>query len=1723
MVEGRSLMQFGVLGSLEVRDDEGRAIDLSSRRQRRLLAALLIHAGSVVSDDRLAEMVWDDDEFPDNGVRSLRTVMSRLRTTLDQNNGRPQHVLTKPPGYLFELNDSVLDATRFEQQVASGTRLLRGGDATKAAEALDEASRLWRGAAYAEFADQEWARIESARLEELRAVAAEARIDALLLRGQHAELIGDIEQMVAAHPFRETPRVQLITALYRSRRQADALHAYQDYREFLADELGLDPSESLRQLEGKILRHDPELDAPAPSGPQIKTYRLLDRLGGSEWGEVWRARQPSVDRDVAVKVIDRRLADNSEFIRRFEADSRIIAALEHPHITPLFDYWRDPTGAYLVMRLMRGGSAAHRLHTSGSFSLAEVAAMVEQVGSALAAAHRAGVAHRAVTPSNVLLDADGTYFLTDFGATPYAFDGAGSVGHPDVAGLASTAGILLAGEGEHLTDIPTEVADLIRRATSIQGDREFNEVAPFVDAFLTAVALRDHPDGASSSTPTAAITERQIVNPYKGLRPFEVGDANDFFGRDDLVDQLIDLIDRQRFVAAVGPSGAGKSSLVRAGLLPALRAGRLPRSESWFVITMVPGANPFEELESALLHVAVNPPTSLLEQLDGGPTGIARAVKRTLPSRDAELLIVVDQFEELFTQTDEETAGRFIEGLAAAVADRNTPLRVAITLRADFFDLPLNDHRLAKLLNEATVPVGAMAPEDLAAAITSPAVAVGLAIDPSLVSELVADAAGQASALPLLQFMLTELFDQRSGSTLTHGAYRSLGGLNGVIAQRAEHLYRGLDPDERRAARVLFGRLVALGDGVADTRRRTRRADLEAGHHGASTASVIDRFGQARLLAFDRDPVTREPTVEIAHEALLRAWPRLRDWLQEDREVLRSVAQIATAASAWEASGHDAGDLLRGARLSAAWEFDDEAGVRLTPSERDFVDVSHEVFEREQTLQRTQNRRLRSLLVGAVSLLVLSLVAGGLALHQRARASAEAAAATEAASDAETRRINTLPGQLVTSNRRIALLMAVEAFRRKPGPESLGALQEALVGSGELLGYYGGGTRYESVEWIDDHRLAAASAHGVDIFTEGETNPRTIGTAGFRRMAVSPAGDLLAFAHDSSIAVLDVETGERVGEDIAVEGLIQAMTFSPDGRSLAVGTDAGMLLIHDVATGVATSEISAHPEQTKEDLGLPDAVVTSTMHVPASAIRGVTAIKFLDDRFIASGGWGKVKTWDLATGQSLRDEPLTHLFGDETVVSVAAAIDTVAIDGVERLAITDRYQLLVLDTVTLAAIVPSGPLPALPSRDSFATLNDPDSPIDIRAGRLAADYGVGAFQVLDVAPGGSMQSVDTQFPDTTGVAISPDGTRAAASGSGGIVIASLDGGGLLAEAFEVPNKGDAWIDTDGSTIGVMSLERGKSGLWHLAGGTATPVEPIGIEPDFILFTGHPGSWLGVHRADGAMMIDPVTGEITVRFAGWDTSKGTLGTAVSPNGALLFLASGTGLIELRSTKDGSVVTRVEEFMATADRPAVPFIAAWTPDSRSLSVFTGSAVKTVDVATGKVHTLQTYGLGAIQIVYSPDGRHILTAHSDGSILERDALTFQPTGKRFVGNTSAGSGDLGPWYTTDGSMMISFADGQGRLWDVASAQQIGGAFPSDGGWTGSASTGGRWLITGRGDHLVRWNLNLASWPEIACRATGRNLTRDEWEQFGPGDQEYHATCPDYPEALATDEGDA
>jgi DNA-binding SARP family transcriptional activator len=411
-------MEFHVLGRLEAERD-GASVSLGSYRQRSVLALLLIHANTVVSTDRIIDDLWGDQVGADR-QNALWVHVSNLRSALEPDREKRSDgtlVLTRAPGYVLQLRAEQLDAWHFERLLQEGRALL-DTDPAAASVAIGEGLALWRGQPYEDFAYERFAESEISRLEELRFEAVELRVEADLRQGLAAELVGELEGLARQHPLREHLTSLLMVALYRSGRRADALRAYGRLQARLAGELGLEPSAALRALEAQIVVGDRALDHTGAVASQsrlaVRGYELREEIGGGRVGRAYRAYQPVIGREVAVKVIRPELADDPVFIRRFEADAERVARLGHPHLVPLYDYWREPGAAYNVTRLFRGGSLTDALGR-GPLDTTAAVGLVDEVGSALALAHHHGIVHGDVKPRNILFDDDHRAYLGDVG------------------------------------------------------------------------------------------------------------------------------------------------------------------------------------------------------------------------------------------------------------------------------------------------------------------------------------------------------------------------------------------------------------------------------------------------------------------------------------------------------------------------------------------------------------------------------------------------------------------------------------------------------------------------------------------------------------------------------------------------------------------------------------------------------------------------------------------------------------------------------------------------------------------------------------------------------------------------------------------------------------------------------------------------------------------------------------------------------------------------------------------------------------------------------------------------------------------------------------------------------------------------------------------------------------------------------------------------------------
>ncbi|SER12285.1 WD40 repeat [Streptomyces sp. yr375] len=501
--------------------------------------------------------------------------------------------------------------------------------------------------------------------------------------------------------------------------------------------------------------------------------------------------------------------------------------------------------------------------------------------------------------------------------------------------------------------------------------------------------------------------------PYRGLARFEPDHGDLFFGRDQPVGQLLELVREHRFAAVLGPSGSGKSSLLRAGLIPALRQAPAPARPA-VIRVLTPGERP------AHTHArALTPPAG---DHGAGP----------------DTWVIVDQFEELFTLCqDPKERDRFLELLLAARRPESG-LRAVVAIRGDFYGHCAEHRELADALSGADLLIGPLAPAELREAITGPATAACLTVERALTARLVDEVTGRPGALPMLSHALLETWRRRRGQALTLTAYEESGGVRGAIAATAEKVYADLSPAQARTARRILLRLVAPGDGTADTRRPAPRAELDTGA-GPDAAAVLERLAAARLLTLG------DSAVELAHEALMSGWPRLHGWIEEDRERLREQRRLGEAARAWEELGRDPGALYRGTRLTRAEElFADAAGAvgreddDLTRSERDFLTAALRARATEGAAAARTTRRFRTLRTALAAFLALAVAAGALAWQQNRTGDQQRAKAAA-------RRVAAVAESLRSSDPRTAMLLGAAAWRIAPLTETRSALLGALV------------------------------------------------------------------------------------------------------------------------------------------------------------------------------------------------------------------------------------------------------------------------------------------------------------------------------------------------------------------------------------------------------------------------------------------------------------------------------------------------------------------------------------------------------------------------------------------------------------------------------------------------------------------------------------------------------
>lgn len=546
------------------------------------------------------------------------------------------------------------------------------------------------------------------------------------------------------------------------------------------------------------------------------------------------------------------------------------------------------------------------------------------------------------------------------------------------------------------------------------------------------------------------------ICPYPGMAAFGLDHAQWFFGREKVTAEVLDLLVERLggtgLLMIAGPSGIGKSSLLRAGLLPALGTGRLPGSRNWAQLVFTPTTDPVGQLAtqiSAHLHADPEVVTSELLSDPGHLADVLRDMSVAGgDGRDGARIgavLVVDQFEEVFTLcSDEQRRHVFINALCiASRADGVPPALVVVGMRADFYGRCAAYPGLVEALRRGQVLLGPMNGAELRDAVEKPARAVGLELQSGLLDVVLSDLGVgddtaaepgyQPGALPLLAHALLATWQQRDGRALTLAGYRLTGGITGAVAQTAERVYQQLNPDRQEIARTMLLRMIQLGDGSADTRRQVDRAGLvEESTDPAGVNEVLETLTGARLVT------THPTTVEIVHEALIRAWPRLRLWIDNDRAGLLLEQRLVAAAEAWDREGRHDSDLYRGPRLAAVQERVDAVDPALPSPAPEFLraSVERERIEQQGVAQRAQ--RLRQLVAVLSCLVLVAVTATVLAVRSRNDVARQR-------DESVSRQVAGAAVALRVSDPDLGAQLALAALRIADTAEAQGALMTALV------------------------------------------------------------------------------------------------------------------------------------------------------------------------------------------------------------------------------------------------------------------------------------------------------------------------------------------------------------------------------------------------------------------------------------------------------------------------------------------------------------------------------------------------------------------------------------------------------------------------------------------------------------------------------------------------------
>ncbi|HET9907224.1 MAG TPA: hypothetical protein VFQ23_11300 [Anaerolineales bacterium] len=1186
--------------------------------------------------------------------------------------------------------------------------------------------------------------------------------------------------------------------------------------------------------------------------------------------------------------------------------------------------------------------------------------------------------------------------------------------------------------------------------------------------------------------------------PYKGLDVFEEEDAEFFFGREKLVDELVTRVKESRTLFVTGPSGSGKSSLVRAGLIHALKEGALKNSQRWMYETMKPGRDPIGELGrvASSLASSTNAEDEIRAKASADPTILARWCEIALKdSRDKRAVIFIDQFEEVFTQINkEEERKAFLNLLTHTASVENGRVILLFAMRSDFLSNCATYTDLNALLNEQFIQIGAMQPDELVSAMAQPALRVGLRIDPDLIAQVINDMKGEPGALPLMQFTLKDLFDSQHAKggliSLTLDDYLRHGGIQKSLERHADAAFAKLELNEQELARSIFTGLIEIGRGTQDTRRTALFDELIPANANAQVVEVIvQKLADARLIITDEQ--AGKDTVTISHEKLIDAWPWLKKLVNDNREVIALQNQIAEDAKEWDEQKRDPSYLYSGARLVNVQEQLATEKLVLSNMAQEFIRAGN-----------VKRRRNQAAVVGGVSTIIaLLLIAVVVFINQSNRylkiAGTAQAASTEAVSQRATAESNAEEAQrqqqiahvreivaqstaLRERNLALSLLLGMEAFKNENTYQTRSVLLENLQFNSQLLEFLvGHSDSVTSVAFSPDGRMLASGSTDKtiilrDAITRERIGPPLISPGAVLSVAFSPDGKMLAAgSDDNTITLWDVNLYQAIDQPLTGHtAQVGTVAFSPDGRILASAGDDNIIILWDVAAS--------------QRIGDPLTGHLGSVHTVAFSP---------NSRWLASASEDKtILVWDVAT-RSPVGEPLTGHVG---------AVHSVAFSPDSQILASGSND----NTIILWDMNTRQPIGRTLGRHSNLVSSLAFSPDGKTLASASYDNSIILWDVQTQQPISRPLKGHTDWILT--LAYSPDGTKLASGSADKTVIVW---------ETSIQQRIDHLLLGDASSVNSvafnptgMILASGSHNntinLWDVTSqlpigqplrGHTKPVRSVTLSSDGVL--------LASGSDDGRVILWNVATQPPIGQPLKGHTGPVYSVAFSPDGSLLASGSADQTLRLWDVRKGEPIG---EPLEGHEGPI--YSVAVSPDGKVLA--SGSGDRTIilwDVATQQLigQPLKNQSDQIKTVAFSPNGKWLVSGSFNGTIILWNMSTQPPSGQALAT-------DLGfiaeVAFSPDGTMLAAgLYDTTIVLWDVEARQRIGQPLAAH---TGSIhgiafSPDGMTLASGSVDNnIVLWDINLETWLVKSCQRAGRNLTRVEWEQYFPS-EEYRKTC--------------